>query len=109
MMGGAIERVPADATAFTHRSATNFLWIINYWDDPRSDSEPHRRWVNDVLEATRRYSTGGAYINAIEPDEGPGRVRAAYGEPTFSRLAEIKRRWDPQNVSRLNANIPPAK
>jgi FAD/FMN-containing dehydrogenase len=107
-MGGAIERVPADATAFAHRSATNLLWIINYWDDPKGEGEPQRRWVNDVLDATRRYSTGGGYVNAIEADEGPARVRAAYGEHTFSRLAKIKRRWDPQNNFRLNANIPPA-
>jgi FAD/FMN-containing dehydrogenase len=107
-MGGAIERVPASATAFAHRSAANLLWIINYWDDPQADSVPHRRWVNDVLEATRRYSTGGGYVNAIEPDEGSARVLAAYGDHTFSRLAEIKRRWDPHNVFRLNANIPPA-
>ena len=108
-MGGAIERVPAGATAFAHRSAANFLWIINLWEDPQAESEPHRRWVNDVLEATRRYSIGSGYVNAIAPDEGPDRVRAAYDEHTFSRLAEIKRRWDPQNVFRLNANIPPAK
>ena len=107
-MGGAIERVPAGSTAFVHRSAANFLWIINLWEDPQAEIEPHRRWVNDVLEATRRHSTGSGYVNAIAPDEGPARVRAAYGEHTFSRLAEIKRRWDPQNIFRLNANIPPA-
>jgi hypothetical protein len=106
-MGGAIERVPASATAFAHRSAANLLWIINLWEDPQAESEPHRRWVNDVFEATRRHSTGSGYVNAIAPDEGPDRVRAAYDEHTFSRLAEIKRRWDPQNVFRLNANISP--
>jgi FAD/FMN-containing dehydrogenase len=107
-MGGAIERIPPGATAFAHRSAANFLWIINLWEDPQAESEPHRRWVNDVLEATRRYSIGSGYVNAIAPDEGPDRVRAAYDEHTFSRLAEIKRSWDPYNVFRLNANIPPA-
>jgi hypothetical protein len=108
-MGGAIERVPAGDTAFVHRSAANFLWIINLWEDPRADIEPHRRWVNDVLEATRRFSTGSGYVNAIASDEGPARVRAAYNDITFSRLQEIKRRWDPENVFRLNANIPPAE
>jgi FAD/FMN-containing dehydrogenase len=107
-MGGAIERVPADATAFAHRSAANLLWIIDLWDDPTADPRPHRDWVNDVLQATRRHSTGGSYVNAIDPDDGPARVRAAYGETTFARLARIKRRWDPDNIFRLNANIPPA-
>jgi FAD/FMN-containing dehydrogenase len=107
-MGGAIERVAVGTTAFANRSAANLLWIINLWEDPRVDAEPHRRWVNDVFEATLRYSTGGGYVNAIASDEGPARVRAAYGHETFSRLAEIKRTWDPHNVFRLNANIPPA-
>jgi hypothetical protein len=107
-MGGAIERVADDATAFAHRSAANLLWIINLWDDPQADPDPQRRWVNDVLDATRVHSTGGGYVNAVEDDGGPGRVRAAYGDATFSRLAQIKRRWDPENVFRLNANIPPA-
>jgi FAD/FMN-containing dehydrogenase len=107
-MGGAIERVPAGTTAFAHRSAANLLWIINLWEDPQADPVPHRRWVNDIYDATRGYSTGG-YVNAIAADEGPARVRAAYGEELFTRLAEIKRRWDPDNVFRLNANIPPAQ
>jgi FAD/FMN-containing dehydrogenase len=106
-MGGAIERVPPGATAFAHRSAANLLWIIDLWDDPRSDANAHRQWVNDILEATRPFSTGGGYVNAIQADEGPGRVRNAYGEDTFARLSGVKRRWDPDNVFRLNANVPP--
>ncbi len=107
-MGGAIERVPSDATAFAHRSAANLLWVIGLWDDPQSPDEPHRRWVNEIMEAARPYSTGGVYVNALEADEGPERIRSAYGEKTFARLREVKRSWDPDNVFRLNANIPPA-
>jgi FAD/FMN-containing dehydrogenase len=107
-MGGAVGRVPADATAFAHRSAASFVWIINLWDDPTVDDEEHRGWVNDVLESTRPYSTGGGYVNAIGDDEDGARVRAAYGDDTFARLRRIKRRWDPDNAFRLNANIPPA-
>ena len=106
-MGGAIERVPAGATAFAHRSAANLLWIVNYWDDTEADPHDNRGWVNNVLETTRPFSTGGVYVNAIEHDEDPARVRAAYDEDTFSRLTRIKRRWDPGNTFRLNANIPP--
>jgi FAD/FMN-containing dehydrogenase len=107
-MGGAIGRVPADATAFAHRSAANLLWIINLWDDPTVGEVEHRRWVNDVVESTRPFSTGGGYVNAIGDDEDCARVRVAYGDDTFARLRRIKRRWDPDNTFRLNANIPPA-
>jgi FAD/FMN-containing dehydrogenase len=106
-MGGAIERVPADATAFAHRSAANLLWIIDLWEDPEEEADPHRAWVNDVLEATRPHSTGGVYVNALD-DEGEGRIRDAYGEETFARLQRVKRDWDPDNTFRLNQNIPPA-
>jgi FAD/FMN-containing dehydrogenase len=107
-MGGAIERVPAEATAFAHRDAANLLWVIGLWEDPADPDEPHREWVNSIVDAARPYSTGGVYVNAIEDDEGPERVVSAYGPETFARLREVKRRWDPENVFRLNANIPPA-
>jgi FAD/FMN-containing dehydrogenase len=68
----------------------------------------HRDWVNEVMEAARPFSTGAGYVNAIEGDEDAARVRDAYGEDTFVRLRRLKRRWDPENVFRLNANIPPA-
>ena len=107
-MGGAVERVPAAATAFAHRSAANLLWIINLWEDTSADPGPHRAWVNEVLEATRPYSTGGVYVNGLDDEDGPARVRAAYGDGTFARLQGVKRDWDPDNVFRLNQNIPPA-
>ena len=107
-MGGAIERVPASATAFDNRNAANFLWVIDLWEDVEMDEEDQRAWVNGVLEAARPYSTGSGYINALAEDDRPERVRAAYNEDTFSRLRQIKRRWDPDNTFRLNANIPPA-
>jgi FAD/FMN-containing dehydrogenase len=108
-MGGAIERIPAGATAFAHRSAANLLWVIGLWDDPAEPIDRHRAWVNDIIDSARPYSTGGVYVNAIEDDEGPERVVSAYGQETFARLREVKRRWDPENVFRLNANIPPAR
>jgi hypothetical protein len=47
-------------------------------------------------------------VNALAGDEGSAPVRAAYDEDTFQRLRQVKRRWDPENTFRLNANIPPA-
>jgi FAD/FMN-containing dehydrogenase len=107
-MGGAIERVPAGATAFRHRDAANLLWVIGLWGDPAAPAEPHSGWVNDVIDATEPFGAGGGYVNALESDEGDARVLAAYGRETFARLREVKRRWDPENLFRLNANIPPA-
>jgi FAD/FMN-containing dehydrogenase len=106
-MGGAIERVPVGATAFSHRKATNFLWVINLWNDPEADDTDQRAWVNSVIEATRMYGTGSGYVKAVADDDRPDRVRAAYDEGTFSRVRQIKRRWDPDNTFRLNANILP--
>lgn len=107
-MGGAIERVPVDATAFRHRSASNLLWAIGLWEEAADPGAEHRAWVNEVMEATAPFSTGAGYVNALEDDENGARVRDAYGEDTFARLRQVKRRWDPENVFRLNANIPPA-
>jgi len=107
-MGGAVQRVPESATAFRHRSAANLLWIIGYWPDPHADGSPHRAWVDEVFEATRGHSTGGVYVNALV-DEGPARIRSAYGEATYARLASVKHRWDPDNLFRLNQNIPPSR
>src|SRR4051794_15050719 len=108
-MGGAISRVPADATAFAHRDAANLLWVIGLWEDPSEPVDAHREWVNGIVDATRPYSTGGAYVNSLAEDAGSEPVRSAYGEATFARLREVKRRWDPGNAFRLNANIPPAE
>ena len=107
-MGGAVRRVPDDATAFRHRSAANLLWIIGLWPDPHVDSSPHRAWVDEVFKATRRHSSGGVYVNALA-DEGPGRVRSAYGEDTYARLVRAKDRWDPGNLFKLNQNISPSR
>jgi FAD/FMN-containing dehydrogenase len=107
-MGGEIERVPAEATAFRYRSAANLLWAIGLWEDASDPGDEHRAWVNEVMDAAAPFSTGAGYVNAVEEDEDSARVRNAYGEDTFARLRQVKRRWDPENVFRLNANIPPA-
>jgi FAD/FMN-containing dehydrogenase len=105
-MGGAIEQVPAQATAFAHRRAKNLMWVIDLWEDPSEDIEPHRDWVNGLLAATAHHSRG-VYVNALESDEVATRTQSAYNQATFERLRQVKRRWDPDNLFRLNANIPP--
>jgi FAD/FMN-containing dehydrogenase len=107
VLGGAIARVPEEATAFSHRDKPLYFAIGNSWDDtldPRS--ERHVAWT-EALWQMLAPRTAGAYANYLG-DEGPERVAAAYSPATFARLAAIKRRYDPDNVFRLNANVEPA-
>jgi FAD/FMN-containing dehydrogenase len=104
-LGGALARVDDGAAAFAHRAAPTVLNITSRWADP-AESERHIAWTRDVWQAMQPWSSGGVYVNFLG-DEGPDRVRAAYGDAEYARLVELKRRWDPQNVFRLNQNIAP--
>ena len=104
-MGGAVARVPAEATAFPHRQARNLLWIVSAWH-PGEDEEPHLQWAREISDAMKPHAAGGVYVNALG-DEPADRVRSAYGT-NWQRLTEIKRRYDPDNVFHRNANIQPA-
>ncbi|MTK44107.1 FAD-binding oxidoreductase, partial [Nocardia seriolae] len=101
VMGGAIARIPADATAFRFRSAESMLTLIAAWPDPADPGERHRDWARTAWERFRPYSAGGAYINHLSVDE-PDRIRQAYGKSTWTRLVALKRQFDPDNVSRLS-------
>jgi FAD/FMN-containing dehydrogenase len=103
-MGGAVARVPAEATAFPHRQARNLLWIVTGWA-PDEPAEPHLAWARAIHGAMKPFAAGGVYVNALGDE--PDRVRAAYGT-NWERLREAKRAYDPDNVFRRNANIPPA-
>ena len=104
-MGGAVERVPRDATAFAHRDAKRLLLAVSAWWD--GDDEEHVEWCHGVFDAMTPYSTGGVYINFVE-DEGAERVRAGYADDVWHKLVAAKDRWDPDNVFHLNPNIPPS-
>jgi len=105
-MGGAVARVPSDATAFPHRLARNLLWIVTAWRAGQ-EPDPHLDWARAIGEAVKPYAAGGVYVNALG-EEPAGRVRSAYGG-NWQRLSEIKQTYDPENVFRLNANIAPAR
>jgi hypothetical protein len=105
ILGGAMARVPADATAFAHRTAPLLAAAAAVGFDPAT-LEEQREWVDATYDATRHASTG-AYLNFLEK-EGDSRIREAYPPEIYHRLAEIKRRYDPDNVFRLNQNIQPA-
>ena len=78
---------------------------IGFWDDPAS-AEGTTQWVRGAFKAIEPF-TDGYYVNHGGYDESERRVRAAYGD-NFPRLAAIKKRYDPGNLFRLNANIKPA-
>jgi FAD/FMN-containing dehydrogenase len=103
--GGRLARVPDDATAFGQRQAAYNTHQIAMWADP-ADRERNVRWVRDLRAAVRPYCTGRAYANFLT-DSNEERVRAAYGDQKYARLVEIKERYDPGNLFRLNHNIRP--
>ena len=104
-LGGAIGDVPADATAFAHRSAAHMTTIVGVWDGG-TDAAPEVEWARSTWGCTRRLARG-TYVNHLE-DEGAARVREAYPAATFDRLTALKTRLDPENVFRHNQNIPPS-
>ena len=104
--GGAVSRIAEDAMAFAHRDASYLLWIIAHWR-PAEDGERFIAWTQRFAAAMRPYSSGGVYVNGLS-DEGPDRVRAAYGPAKYDRLVALKDAYDPTNFFFLNQNIPPS-
>jgi FAD/FMN-containing dehydrogenase len=104
-LGGAISRLPVTATAATHRNAAFVLNIATNWTDIEN-SDRHMEWTRAFWSAMRPFSTGGVYVNFLSQDEGEDRVRAAYGS-NYERLVEVKSRYDPTNLFRMNQNIKP--
>jgi FAD/FMN-containing dehydrogenase len=106
VLGGALSRVPADATAFGHRDRNLFVNVAAMYGDP-SEKERHDAWVSDLADSLGDRAAGG-YVGFMgeEPEET---IRAAYPNGNWDRLRELKGRYDPDNVFRLNHNIPPAE
>jgi FAD/FMN-containing dehydrogenase len=105
VLGGAMARVPEDATAYGHRKSRILANLAALYESP-DDKPVHETWVASFQDAMQQ-GDRGVYVNFLG-DEGEDRIRAAYPEATWRRLAEIKRRYDPDNLFRLNQNIPPA-
>jgi len=105
VLGGAIARVPADATAYAHRDSRIMVNVAAIYGRPE-DRPEHAAWVAGVWDELHDGDTG-AYVGFLA-DEGPERIRAAYPGATYDRLASVKARYDPDNVFRLNQNVPPA-
>jgi len=105
--GGAVQRVPADATAFGDRSMPFMLSIDSIWSKPEDD-EANIGWSRHFWSAMSRHSNGRLYLNFPGLGEGEALVRDAHGPEVYGRLAAVKRRYDPMNFFRFNQNISPA-
>jgi len=103
VLGGAMARVPAEATAFAHRDRRVMAGVGCVYQDA-GERPTHEAWADGFAAALR--GGPGVYVNFLS-NEGPGRVREAYPGRTWDRLVEVKRRYDPGNLFRLNQNIPP--
>jgi FAD/FMN-containing dehydrogenase len=102
--GGAISRVGSSETAFSQRDAiANMLCMIGW--PPGSDPSAHVAWIRDYWSNLERF-THGFYINDVEPDMTAATIRDTYRE-NQDRLVDVKNRYDPRNLFRLNANIQP--
>ncbi len=104
--GGAVARVPADASPLTKRDAKWITHPFAVWEDP-ADTEASIAWARNFRRDIGRFANGGVYLNFIG-DEGQDRVRAAFGAENYARLAALKAEWDPGNVFRGNQNFEPA-
>jgi FAD/FMN-containing dehydrogenase len=104
-LGGAVNRVAWDATAYPHRDAEFVLNVHTRWQEPAQDAECVR-WARDFFDKTAPHATGGVYVNFMPEDE-TDRTMGAYGA-NYERLAAIKAKYDPSNMFRLNQNIRPA-
>ena len=105
-LGGAVARVPENATAFPNRDAAHDINIVAAWspDDPEPDR--HIEWVRRFFGALEPYSQG-VYVNFTNEDSSERVRTGAYSAEQWTRLVELKAKYDPTNFFRMNANISP--
>ena len=106
-LGGALARFGETDTPAGNRNAAYVLNVAAAWEEPTHTDE-QIAWARGCWSDMQQFSTGGVNVNFLTGEEGDKRVRAAYGDANYKRLVEIKNKYDPQNVFRLNQNIPPS-
>lgn len=104
-LDGAIQNLPEDHSAVGNRDAKVVMNITGSWELP-GDDDKNIQWARTAWEDIRGHSTGGTYINFLTEDEGDERTRSAFGK-NYPRLVEVKTKWDPDNLFRVNKNILP--
>jgi FAD/FMN-containing dehydrogenase len=107
-LGGAVARAPRDATAFSGRDVAHTMSIDAVWPPEQDDAvgAGETAWARTFLDALQPHRVG-VYVNFLDSDDDTTRVREAYGDETFRRLADVKAKYDPENVFRNNKNIQP--
>jgi hypothetical protein len=105
-MHGVASRIAPSATAFPHRAEQYDFLILSQWSDA-TDSDRNIEWTNALFQAMQPHLEKSVYVNNLG-DEGPGRVKAAYGQ-NYPRLAALKRTYDPDDLFRANQNIDPSQ
>jgi FAD/FMN-containing dehydrogenase len=108
-MGGAVARVPHDATAYAAREVTHNIIMDGVWlpDESGKHAAAETAWARRFLQALQPHRAGSVYVNFLDSDDDSGRVREAYGDRIYRRLAEVKARYDPDNVFHHNKNVGP--
>ncbi|MFE1412746.1 FAD-binding oxidoreductase [Streptomyces sp. NPDC058746] len=110
-MGGAVARVPRGATAYAGRDAAFNIVIDGVWlpGETGERSAAETAWTRRFLQALGPHRGGGVYVNFLDRDDDPARVREAYGDDTYRRLAGVKAAYDPGNAFHHNKNVRPAE
>jgi FAD/FMN-containing dehydrogenase len=106
-IGGALNQLKEEHSPAGNRDARYVLNVAGSWERA-GDDKANIEWAREAWGDMKSFSTGGTYINFLTEDEGPERIEAALGKG-LKRLAEVKARWDPENVFRSNRNIKPAR
>jgi FAD/FMN-containing dehydrogenase len=105
-LGGAVSRVAEGETAFGNRQAAHAVTLDGVWRDGERHAEHDIEWVKSFFAALGPYRNG-VYVNFLDGDEHPDRVREAYGDDLYERLKDVKTAYDPDNVFHHNQNIQP--
>jgi FAD/FMN-containing dehydrogenase len=105
VLGGAMARVPAEATAFAHRGSPIMATVVCFYVGP-ADKPGRQAWLEEFTAALRQ-GDDGAYTGFLGED-GPARIHQAYPGSTWDRLVEVKARYDPTNLFHHNHNVPAA-
>jgi FAD/FMN-containing dehydrogenase len=105
-LGGAVNRVPATATAYPHRDVNFVVNVHTRWGEAADDGTCIG-WAREFFDAMAPHATGGVYVNFMPEDEAERVRRGAYGV-NYERLSRLKARFDPGNVFQRNQNIQPA-
>jgi FAD/FMN-containing dehydrogenase len=105
-LGGAVGRVPEGDTAFGNRDVSHAITLDAVWRPGEGYGAQDIAWTRGFFASLERFRDG-VYVNFLGADEDPDRVREAYGDAIYDRLADVKAKYDPDNVFRHNQNIGP--